>query len=196
MTDVDLVAAHSAGDPNAFRTIVGRYHQRLRRTARRHTRCDDDAHDVLQEAYLKAARYLHRFRGECSLPTWLHLLVLNACFDQAKKAHRREETAILDDAERGRHLQDEHSYNPGRSWDAAMLVNHALPTLPEPQREAIRLVDLHDFSIERAAQIQGVSPGTIKSRRARARRSLKEWMEAQRQRSANPEIATEKETLH
>ena len=75
--DQRLIAALRAGDEWAFETMVRLYGGRLLAVARRFTRNEDDAQDVLQSAYLSAFRALKEFEGTCQLSTWLHRIVVN-----------------------------------------------------------------------------------------------------------------------
>ena len=75
--DQALLAALRAGHESAFETMVQLYGGRLLAVARRFTRNDEDAEDVLQSAYLSAFRALSNFEGACQLSTWLHRIVVN-----------------------------------------------------------------------------------------------------------------------
>ena len=76
-SDEELVDAFIEGDNKAFSTIVERHRTRLTTVARRYTRNDHDAQDVVQEAFLRASCNLHSYRRESALSTWLHRLVKN-----------------------------------------------------------------------------------------------------------------------
>ena len=75
--DLDLARRASAGDPQAFRTIMTRHNQALYRIARAVIRNDSEAEDVVQEAYVRAFSHLGSFRGEATLATWLSRITLN-----------------------------------------------------------------------------------------------------------------------
>ena len=86
--DAALLAAHVAGDPNAFTTLVHRHQDRLWAVALRMMRNPHDAADALQDAYLAAFRRADGFRGEARVSTWLHRIVVNACLDRLRKQQR------------------------------------------------------------------------------------------------------------
>ena len=72
-----LLAALKRGEDWAFETMIRLYGGRLLAVARRFTRNEDDAKDVLQSAYLNAFRAVGEFEGNCLLSTWLHRIVVN-----------------------------------------------------------------------------------------------------------------------
>ncbi|AGF73797.1 sigma-70 family RNA polymerase sigma factor [Corynebacterium halotolerans] len=174
-TDSDraLVSAYVAGDMRAFTVIVERHRARLLWVARRYARNEDDAHDILQEALLKASRKLHTYRAESTLSTWLHRLVMNSGWDFAHHRSHREQTTLDDDVV-PHEFNIRLSYDPTRHLDQTMLLRQAMAKLRPDQRAALLLIDVAGYSVSHVARREGVRPGTIKSRRARAREFLRE----------------------
>ena len=159
----------------AFAEIVHRYRPRLIWVARRYGSCEADAEDIVQESLLKAARKLHTYRGEAALGTWLYRLVMNTGYDHVNTAAKHRERTILDAADdSGRTILDRQAIEPFRTKDLQLLLVHALNQLTYDQRQAIVLVDCAGISVTEVARMHGVQPGTIKSRRARARKQLQE----------------------
>jgi RNA polymerase sigma-70 factor, ECF subfamily len=163
--DRSLLAAHCAGDPDAFATIVRRHRDRLWAVAIRTLSDREEAADALQDALISAFRNADRFRGESEVSTWMHRIVVNACLDRIRRRTARP-TVSLDGREiRARH--DDHAAAVTR-----IDVHTALARLPEPQRIALVLVDLEGLPVAEAAALLGVAEGTIKSRCARGRTAL------------------------
>src|SRR6478672_10079798 len=80
---------------DAFEDLIRRHGGRLLATARRILRNDEEAaHDAVQDAFLSAYQSLPDFRGEASLPTWLHRIVVNAALMRRRSRQRRRETPI------------------------------------------------------------------------------------------------------
>lgn len=176
-SDLHLVQRYVAGDHSAFTDIIHRHQRQLLWAARKYGRTDEDAHDILQEALLKASRNMHLYRAEAALSTWLHKLVLNSGWDWANHRARRE-LAVLDDTGSG-HLDDPRlATDPLGYLDVALTIRHAMDTLHVDQRNALMLVDLGGYGVEDVARIEGVKVGTIKSRRSRARQHLRELLHA------------------
>jgi RNA polymerase sigma-70 factor, ECF subfamily len=163
-SDDELLAAHIAGDRHAFEELFRRHRDRLLRVARSTCRNPEDAADAVQDALLKAHRSAPSFRRQCSVSTWLHRIVVNACIDTLRR-NTLQHNADID--LNGCALPD-----PTIRADTAMMVRRALLRLPVEQRAAVVAVDMHGYSIAEAAALLGVAEGTVKSRRARARTRL------------------------
>ncbi|MDU0479515.1 sigma-70 family RNA polymerase sigma factor [Staphylococcus chromogenes] len=170
-TDYQLVNAFICGEDGAFTEIVHRYHRAMWWVARRYAHCDHDIHDILQEAFFRASQKLHNFREDCSLKTWLYRLVSNAGYD----AYYRKQIPVdlTDDGE-----LPEVGYDPMHVWELSFSVQRALFRLRPEQRVVLFLVDLLGHTVPQAAQLTGMPAGTVKSRRARARREMRELVAA------------------
>jgi RNA polymerase sigma-70 factor (ECF subfamily) len=163
-SDSELLAAHVAGDRYAFEELFRRHHRQLRRVARTTCRHPEDADDALQDALLAAHRNAAGFRHNCTVASWLHRIVVNACIDGMRRnIARRNRSAVFD----ARLVPD-----PAPRVDTAIVVWGALLRLPEDQRAALLAVDMHGYSVAEAARLLDVPEGTVKSRRARARGRL------------------------
>lgn len=165
-TDAELLAAHVAGDPQAFGELVGRYRGRMWGLAVRMLDHPEDAADVVQEALVAAYRRAHTYRGEAKVHTWLHRILVNACIDRRRYDHRRPAVPFPEhEPPAGRH-------DMARDLVTRLAVEDALATLPLAQRAAIVLVDVQGWPVEEAAGILDVPVGTVKSRCARGRARL------------------------
>jgi RNA polymerase sigma-70 factor, ECF subfamily len=163
--DRALLAAHVAGDPQAFTVLVRRHRDRLWAVALRTMRDREEAADALQDALLSAFRNASGYRGDAAVTTWLHRVVVNACLDRMRRRAVRPSIPLGDtDVPTG---VDEQGALENRLDVAA-----ALARLPEAQRTAIVLVDLQDLSVAEAATVLGVAEGTVKSRCSRGRLAL------------------------
>ena len=163
-----------AGDPAAFGALFSRHRDRLWAVALRTLHDPEDAADALQEAMISAFRRAADFRGDSAVTTWLHRIVVNACLDQlrrkaSKPAVPTDEEAMLDALSQ---RSGGPAADPTSASDTALDVDAALQLLPAEQRAALVLVDMLGYSVATAAQVLGVSPGTVKSRCSRGRARL------------------------
>ena len=133
---------------------------------------DSDAQDVVQEAYLRAFKFLNGFRGGDSR-SWLLRIVRNAFYDWLKR-NRREETGTSFDEEL--HSADNETGMPNtlllQKADHE-LIRKAIEGLPCEFREILVLRELEGFSYKEIADIAVVPLGTVMSRLARAREHLR-----------------------
>jgi len=162
-TDRDLMAQHCAADPEAFGEIFRRHRDRMWALALRTTGNRELASDCLQDAFISAFRRADSYRGEAAVTTWLHRIVVNACLDRLR---RDRPTVGLPERE----LPDRTDAHG--QVETRLDVREALARLPEGQRMALVLVDMHGLSVAEAAAILEVAEGTVKSRCARGRSAL------------------------
>src|SRR5262245_51139657 len=172
-SDAELLRRHVAGDPDAFGELFQRHRERLWAVAIRTLGDPEEAADALQDAMIAAFRRADSFRGDSAVTTWLHRIVVNAALDRMRRRSARPTTGGQDDdvldalATGGRPLSD-----PSGSTDTSLDVQAALRTLVPEQQAALVLVDMLGYSVADAANVLGVSEGTVKSRAARGRAKL------------------------
>ena len=167
-SDVDLLAAHVAGDRHAFETLLSRHYDHLWHVAKRTSYTTEDAADALQEALLSAHRNAGSFRRDAAVRSWLHTIVVNACLDRIRRNKARPAVSLS--ADEDDEPSDTRDYVS--EVELSMVVERALAQLPPDQRTAIVAVDLEGRSTSEAAALLGVPEGTVKSRCARGRKKL------------------------
>lgn len=170
----ELVAAAKEGDREAFDELVRRTYAETYTLAYRLTGDEEDARDVVQEAYLRAYRGLKRFRGDAQFTTWMYRITANcaATFLGKRGKHRHEELnddLSLEDARPAANpeVQLESSASRDRLQDA-------LRRLPPRLRAVVILRDVYDLPHESIAAELGISESAAKVRLHRARRKLRE----------------------
>ena len=179
MDDRELVTAAQRGDRGAFKTLFERYHRRAYALALGVVRHPDDAMDVVQEAFIKAHKYLDKFEGSASFYTWLYRIVMNLAIDHLRK-QRKVKPVELDEA-RLEAEGDEPllprilSGNPGQALLDKQIrgrIDQALDQLSENHRAVLVMRELEGLSYEDMAQAMNCSKGTIMSRLFHARRNM------------------------
>ncbi len=167
--DAELLAAHVAGDVDAFGVLVRRHRDRLWAVALRTLGDPDDAADALQDALVSAYRHAASYRGQAQVTTWLHRIVVNACLDLARRRQARPARSLATDP-----VADDPADPRDRlsERETAHEVLAALRALPAEQAAAVVLVDIEGHHVDEAADILGVAAGTVKSRCSRGRARL------------------------
>lgn len=181
-----LVRAAQARQPEAIRTIIECYNQRLYRLARAIVRNDADAEEVLQEAYMRAFSGIGSFRGEATLATWLSRITINEALGRLRRKRRKErfdaEFAGQDRAQIIPFPFMSSSDDPERSMaqrQILQIVEQASDNLPEVYRVVFVARVIEGLSIEETAKILDLLPATIKTRLHRARALIRQDLEAQ-----------------
>ena len=136
-------------------------------------RNEDEAADAVQDACLRALRFIGGFRGGDGR-VWLLAIVRNACYSRLKRGARREMETEFDDEI---HRLETEAANPEdlleRSRDSETL-GRALEELPEEFREIVVMRELEGMAYKEIAEVAGVPIGTVMSRLARARKRLQQ----------------------
>jgi RNA polymerase sigma-70 factor (ECF subfamily) len=171
-SDTELLRRHVAGDTDAFGELFRRHRDRLWAVALR-TVCDpEEAADALQDAMVSAFRRAADFRGDAAVTTWLHRIVVNASLDRLRRRAARPTTSGGNEQAFEAMIATDAVPDPARATDTRLDIDAALRLLAPQQRAALVMVDMLGFSVDDAADVLGVSPGTVKSRCARARARL------------------------
>jgi RNA polymerase sigma-70 factor, ECF subfamily len=161
-----------AGDPDAFGQLFMRHRERLWAVAVRTMSDPEEAADALQDAMISAFRRAESFRGDSAVTTWLHRIVVNACLDRMRRRAARPVADGADERTLDNLAAGHAAPDPSSDADVSLDVMAALRMLPPEQQGALVLVDMLGYPVAEAADILGVSEGTIKSRCARGRARL------------------------
>ncbi|MBS0475341.1 MAG: RNA polymerase sigma factor [Proteobacteria bacterium] len=184
--DTELLALVRRGEREAFRTIMQRYNQRLYRVARGIVADDAEAEDVVQESWVRAFAALNGFRGDAALLTWLTRIVINEARGRLRRRRPRADLSEVETAQQSGSLivafpggrPVENPEEEAARAQARSLLERAVDRLPEPFRMVFLLRDVQELTIEESASILGVRPETIKTRLFRARRQLRNILDA------------------
>ncbi len=169
-----LVAAAKGGDREAFEAVVHATYADTYALAFRLTANEEDARDVVQEAYFRAYRGLKRFRGDASFTTWLYRITANCAATQLGRRARHRHEDLDDETVDVRDHRPET--DPHARAEAALLrarLTTALEALPPRLRAVVVLRDVYDLPHEAIAAELGISEAAAKVRLHRARMRLR-----------------------
>ena len=173
-----LVSAARRGDADALDSLVRATYAGVYGLAFRLTGNDDDAKDVVQEAYLRAHRSLPGFRGDAQFTTWLYRITANCASTVVRKRRRTRTEPLADDAPIIDHRVDRDPEWHATAAEDRTVVAAALAALPGRLRRVIVLRDIYDLPHRAIAEELGISEAAAKVRLHRARRRLKDAFEA------------------
>lgn len=175
--EYDLIIRCQTGDRAAFEELFYAFRDDVFRFSYLVVRDSTLAQDVVQEAFLKVFRSIHKFQFRSSFKSWLYRVVVNEAITILRRRKLKED---LDPAPEASGL-----HRPSRQWqpeEAAMdseerrLLRWAIGQLDPVHRTVIVLKYFHDFSDTEIAAVVGCPPGTVKSRLHRARELLRTTM--------------------
>jgi RNA polymerase sigma-70 factor (ECF subfamily) len=192
-SDAELLRQHIAGDAEAFGLLFHRHRDRLWAVAIRTLGDPEEAADALQDAMISAFRRASSFRGDSAVTTWLHRIVVNACLDRMRRKAARPATTGGEQALEVAAVAGA-APDPSADSDTSLDVMSALRLLPPDQQAALVLVDMLGYPVADAADVLGVSVGTVKSRCSRGRaRLLPHLSHLRRNQSAGRRVQTSQE---
>ncbi len=175
----ELVRAACAGDSDAFGAVFRMLHARVYRTVWGILGDADEAHDVAQEAWIKAWERRARFNFTCAFATWVHRIAVNTALDALRRRSRlrrrfRRFLGALAPTDRVREPPAPEA-GPDRQLERSELgraIERAIAALPEEQRVALVLREFEQYSYAEIARAMGCQPGTVMSRLHLARTKL------------------------
>jgi RNA polymerase sigma-70 factor, ECF subfamily len=185
MGDSELVAAHLEGNAEAFGELFGRYRDRLVHFIARKTGDRDRAEDLVQEAFIRVTRHLHRFDQTKKFSTWIYTICSNLAKNELRN---RSRNPLVLFQKLTTHWESDHRplqfEDPANRPDDLFrrrylrkIVEQTVEELPEHHQLVFRLRELEGKSYEEIAEITGVNLGTVKSRLHRAHTSFAERIE-------------------
>ena len=180
MDEQKLISLARRGDQAAFEQLLNHYQKPVYHQALRLVGNPEDAADVTQEVFIKVWKHLPSFRGESSFSTWLYRLTDNAALDLIRREKKRRGDSSLDDEESALTLPADPAPTPHQAIEQKELhqaVADGLAQLSEEHRQVLVMREINGLSYEQIGSILDLSPGTVKSRIARARISLAKFLQ-------------------
>jgi RNA polymerase sigma-70 factor (ECF subfamily) len=143
-----------------------------------------DAEDAVQDAFLSAYKHLDQFRGTAKMTTWLTSIVTNSALTQLRRRPRQRHISLDEPLDEGQDFcvadrVAEAGLSPEDLCIQSELHGHLMQSvmaLSPSLRKAVQLCDLGGLKTREAADILGVSQGTVKAQISRARAKLKQLM--------------------
>ncbi|MGK3999852.1 sigma-70 family RNA polymerase sigma factor [Sorangium sp. So ce1024] len=177
--DRELIERAQQGDQAAFRSLVERHQRRAFAIAMGLVRDENDARELVQDAFLRVYKGLGSFQGGSSFFTWLYRIVTNLAIDLMRKPGRRDlelqenqTSEEQTDFPLVARIDGADPLNVVRRREIAGRIQAALDALPPYHRGVILMREVEGMSYEEMAQAMGVSKGTIMSRLFHARQKL------------------------
>ena len=176
-----LVQRAKSGDAEAYSELVRKYERKVFRLAKNITQNDEDAEDVLQDAFLKAYEHLDDFQEHSKFYTWLVRIAVNEALMRLRKRKTSRTVPLDEPVDTGEETvareiavwEDDPEQRYG-STELRRILNEAVQSLKPAFRTVFQLRDIEELSTEDTAQALGLSVPAVKSRLLRARLQLRE----------------------
>ncbi|HSF16497.1 MAG TPA: RNA polymerase sigma factor [Vicinamibacteria bacterium] len=175
--DEEVVRRVRDGESGLFEILMRRYNRRLYRTVRTIVKEDDEAEDVMQQAYVNAYTHLEQFAGRARFSTWLTRIALHEALLRVRRGARMEPLDAMKDK------NDEvptdgvtTALNPEEetlTGELRVVLESSLDAIPEIYRSVFVLREVEGLDTMETAECLGVSEDTVKTRLHRARNLLR-----------------------
>ena len=174
-TDEAVIRQVLDGDTRMFELLMRRYNERVYRAARAIVRDEQEAEDVMQQAYVNAFTHLRQFNGAARFSTWLTKIAINESL--ARVRHRGRYQPFDDDLSNVEPFMFRNTdKNPERqafTGELRGLIEWAVYRLPDGLREVFMLRDIEGLSTAETAEALSVSEDVVKTRLSRGRAALR-----------------------
>jgi RNA polymerase sigma-70 factor (ECF subfamily) len=175
--DAEAVARARTGDREGFRLLVNRHSRPLFRLAFRMTGNEQDAEDVVQEAFLRAYRALDRFEDRSQVGSWLYRIAANCAYDVLRARQRHEDRFEDEPEEGGLGVLPSAEPGPDRlalSGEVRKRLEVALARMTARERSAFVLRHFEGMSIEEIGGALGMDESAAKQAVLRAVRKVRQ----------------------
>ena len=179
----ELVTRAREGDLPAYDELIQIFQERIYATTYNMTSNHEDAHDLTQEAFIKAYRSLHTFKGKSSFYTWIYRIAVNRTINFLKKRNRRVNLSLNDmdaNVENNPELVSLISERtPRRDVNLRELqgkLNEAMQRLSESHRLVVTLHAIQGVPHDEIGKIVNCNTGTVRSRLFYARQQLQAYL--------------------
>lgn len=181
MTEEELIQAFQSGDQSAFARLVEENQGRIYALCYRMTGSREDAADLTQDAFLRAWQFRENFQGHSALSTWLYRLALNGCIDFLRREKRRGSLSMTldEDGEDWQAQISDERWAPEDVLERSQLQHllwQGLDALSPEHRQILVLREMEGLSYREIGKYLRLEEGTVKSRIARARLALRDFL--------------------
>jgi len=185
MNDAELIDKLTAGDSEAFDSLLETYQDRVVNICYRFVHHASDAEDVAQEVFIEIIQSIARFRGDAKLSTWIYRVAVTKAFDFIRKKNRKKRLGHLKQVlgiqteEKRRDFEPEDATEPADALEQkerAAVLAQALAALPESQRIAITLNQYEGLGYAEVAEIMATTVSAVESLLFRAKKNLRKHL--------------------
>jgi len=174
LSDEEIVTRVIEGQTALYEVLMRRYNERIYRAARSILKDEDEAEDVMQQAYVNAYFHLRQFDRRAKFSTWLTRIAIHEALARARKRGRYDAVDFTE--EENQAVERQPSRNPEHqafAGELRSLLESSIDQLPDGLREVFMLREVDGLSTADTAECLGVSEDVVKTRLSRGRATLR-----------------------
>ncbi len=174
LSDEEIVVRVMEGQTALYEVLMRRHNERIYRAARSIVKDEDEAEDVMQQAYVNAYFHLRQFDRRASFSTWLTKIAIHEALARARKQGRYDRIDFTEEEHQA--VERQPSRNPEHhafAGELRSLLEASIDELPDGLREVFMLREVDGLSTAETAECLGVSEDVVKTRLSRGRAALR-----------------------
>jgi RNA polymerase sigma factor (sigma-70 family) len=172
LTDKNYIEKTLKGDSNAFAFLIDKYKDMVFTLAIKMVKSREEAEEVSQDAFLKAYKYLPKFKGDSKFSTWLYKIAYNASLDAIKKKKSEYNTVTIDEITINYIASVESVLDGIERKERAEIINDCLEQLQEDEKAILLFFYFKELSLKEIIEITSLSEANVKVKLHRARKKL------------------------
>lgn len=172
LTDEHYIEKTLKGDTNAFAFLVERYKDMVFTLAVKMVKSREVAEEVSQDAFIKAFRYLPKFKGDSKFSTWLYKIAYNTCLDSIKKNANKYNDVAIDEITINYISSVETILDGIEREERAVVINRCIEQLPEDEKAILLFFYFKELSLKEIVEVTSMSEANVKVKLHRARKKL------------------------
>ena len=172
LTDEHYIDKTLLGDTNAFAYLVDKYKDMVFTLAIKIVKNRELAEEVSQYAFLKAFKYLPKFKGDSKFSTWLYKIAYNTSLDSIKKNVNQYNNVAIDEITVNYISSVETILDGIEREERAEIINNCLEQLPEDEKAILLFFYFKELSLKEIVEVTSMSETNIKVKLHRARKKL------------------------
>lgn len=170
--DQQLINQILNGDTNAYGKLIARYKDLVFTLALRMLKHREEAEEVSQDAFLKAYRSLHKFKGDSKFSTWIYKVTYNTCLDRIKKNKKHYNDVAIDDFTFNKLESIDNALEQMIDSERQLLIKKCIEKLPPDDAYILTLFYFEELSLDEISEIIQITSNTIKVKLYRARKKI------------------------
>jgi len=160
------------GDANAFAFLIERYKDMVFTLAVKMTKSKEDAEEISQDSFVKAYRYLPKFKGDSKFSTWLYKISYNTCLDSIKKSAYQRNQVVIDEVTENQLASVETILDGIEKEERAAVMHTCLEQLAEDEKAVLVFFYFKELSLKEIVEITAITEANVKVKLHRARKKL------------------------
>ncbi|NVK51347.1 MAG: sigma-70 family RNA polymerase sigma factor [Flavobacteriaceae bacterium] len=172
LTDEDYIDKTLKGDANAFAFLIDKYKDMVFTLAVKMVKSREEAEEVSQDTFIKAYKFLPKFKGDSKFSTWLYKIGYNTSLDAIKKKTNQYNAVAIDEITVNYIASVETILDGIERNERAIIINQCLEQLPEDEKAILVFFYFKELSLKEIIEVTSMSEANVKVKLHRARKKL------------------------